>query len=451
MGFFWIDGHLLCQDGNVYNVTESSTDNPLPIRRRTTFPFRVHMYKNVSMQELMTFSVQWSDSNNSFTDIPSTAITFNMLSPNEQKRDTIQRKSSEGWGNMLHSNMLTFTKLPAGLAVTTQLCQLSTSKCITVAYPDGIQRCNAHVRVGAYSLSRSYATFSFGGGTDGKDKKSTLPFGNVSISLAVDGTHKENLHVTIDPIGCNKINCSDLVLRVRNEYIFYRQGTVTIHAKEKMIHYQPTNLNATNISFTQPFISKNILPTSLILNSHPNDIFLSLSNGTIGISTIPTNNNIHKIQKIISTAKTNYKTNLLAKFDTPKLAEIGEAIEAAATWTAISTPAENGFSVLMPVSRAWSRVPPSANQFSYAIFDWDNLFASLLAASTGRKEVAYSNIIQSFKSKTAEGYLANCAGGGYKDQDRSEPPVGSKVLLSLYEKFQDKWIVELLFDDCLDW
>ena len=155
MAFFWIDGHLLCQDGNVYNVTESSTDNPLPIRRRTTFPFRVHLYKNVSMQERMTFSVQWSDSNNPFTDIPSTAITSNMLSLNEQKRDLIQRKASKGWGNMLHSNMLTFTKLPAGLAVTTQLCQLSTSKCITVAYPDGIQRCNAHVRVGAYSLSRT--------------------------------------------------------------------------------------------------------------------------------------------------------------------------------------------------------------------------------------------------------------------------------------------------------
>ena len=93
MGFFWIDGHLLCQDGNVYNVTESSTDNPLPIRRRTTFPFRVHMYKNVSMQELMTFSVQWSDSNNPFTDIPSTAITSNMLNPNEQKRTTANSKT----------------------------------------------------------------------------------------------------------------------------------------------------------------------------------------------------------------------------------------------------------------------------------------------------------------------------------------------------------------------
>jgi hypothetical protein len=38
VGFFWIDGHLLCQDGNTYNTSvyrgkTSVTDNPLPIRR----------------------------------------------------------------------------------------------------------------------------------------------------------------------------------------------------------------------------------------------------------------------------------------------------------------------------------------------------------------------------------------------------------------------------------
>lgn len=117
MRFMWIDGHLLCQDGHVYNITHSSTDNPLPIRRRKTFPFRAHVYKNTSIQELMSLSVTWSSSNNSFTAIPSTALTTE-LSLNEQKRDTVQRKASIGWGNMLHSNMLTFTKLPAGLAIT---------------------------------------------------------------------------------------------------------------------------------------------------------------------------------------------------------------------------------------------------------------------------------------------------------------------------------------------
>ena len=63
-----------------------------------------------------------------------------------------------------------------------------------------------------------------------------------------------------------------------------------------------------------------------------------------------------------------------------QLAEIATAVEAAASWTAISTPAENN-ALLMPVSRGWSRVPPLANQptrkdsdavfdWSYAVFDW---------------------------------------------------------------------------------
>lgn len=85
-----------------------------------------------------------------------------------------------------------------------------------------------------------------------------------------------------------------------------------------------------------------------------------------------------------------------------------------------------------------------------SIFDWDNLFASLLVGVFS-KELAYSNVIQSFKAKTAGGYLANCAGGGYKDQDRTEPPVGAKVVLELYRRFGDAWLVELLFDDMLDW
>lgn len=58
--------------------------------------------------------------------------------------------------------------------MSTHLCQLSSSTCITIAYPDGIQRCNTHVRVGPYSLDRSYGTFSFGGGHD-NDNKSTTP------------------------------------------------------------------------------------------------------------------------------------------------------------------------------------------------------------------------------------------------------------------------------------
>lgn len=62
---------------------------------------------------------------------------------------------------------------------------------------------------------------------------------------------------------------------------------------------------------------------------------------------------------------------------------------------------------------------------------------------------AYSNLIQVIKSKTAQGFIANFASAGQKSLDRTEPMIGAKVLLELYQKFNDEWIVDLLIDECV--
>ena len=67
------------------------------------------------------------------------------------------------------------------------------------------------------------------------------------------------------------------------------------------------------------------------------------------------------------------------------------------------------------------------------------------------KSIAYSNIFQVVKSKTAAGFIPNYAAGGKKSQDRTEPSVGAKVVLELYRKFGDKWMIEVVFHDLLDW
>jgi hypothetical protein len=36
-------------------------------------------------------------------------------------------------------------------------------------------------------------------------------------------------------------------------------------------------------------------------------------------------------------------------------------------------------------------------------------------------------------------------------QDRNRPPVGAKVLHELYQKYKDRWLVEAVFDDLMDW
>ena len=47
------------------------------------------------------------------------------------------------------------------------------------------------------------------------------------------------------------------------------------------------------------------------------------------------------------------------------------------------------------------------------------------------------------------GFVPNYAGGGAGSWDRTEPPVGSRVLLELHRKYGDDWLVEACFDDLL--
>lgn len=75
-------------------------------------------------------------------------------------------------------------------------------------------------------------------------------------------------------------------------------------------------------------------------------------------------------------------------------------------------------------------------------------------AITNKKDLAYSSLIQTVRSRTAKGFIPNFSAGGSKSQDRSEPPLGAKVLETIYEKYNESWLVELLWDDLaiqVDW
>ena len=43
------------------------------------------------------------------------------------------------------------------------------------------------------------------------------------------------------------------------------------------------------------------------------------------------------------------------------------------------------------------------------------------------KEIAYSNLVQVIRSRTARGFVPNYSAGGTKSVDRTEPPIGAKV------------------------
>jgi hypothetical protein len=133
--------------------------------------------------------------------------------------------------------------------------------------------------------------------------------------------------------------------------------------------------------------------------------------------------------------------------------ELAEALTAALSWRHVWTGgAEDG--PVLPMTYGFSWITPTkrgaSNDWKYILFGWDNIFASYTAAVLGYREAAYSNLIQIVKAKARDGYVPNWAAGGSKTTV-AEPAVAGRVLLELYRRFGDSWVVELLFDDLLDW
>lgn len=121
-----------------------------------------------------------------------------------------------------------------------------------------------------------------------------------------------------------------------------------------------------------------------------------------------------------------------------------DAIETTLGWDTIFEP--EGRRVISPVSRVWS-----VDRGGYVLFDWDSFFASTMAA-IGDRDLAYANAIETLRGATPQGFVPNYSrSGGWKTFDRSEPPVGSITVLSLYRQFHDRWLLEETFQPLLDW
>ena len=97
----------------------------------------------------------------------------------------------------------------------------------------------------------------------------------------------------------------------------------------------------------------------------------------------------------------------------------------------------------------YNPLPQTTTLFLSPRAQWDNLFATLLAALDGGADAeayAYSNLFQVMKSKTAAGFVPNYAAGGMRSQDRTEPPVGAKVTLEIFKKFNASWVVDVVWE-----
>ena len=166
---------------------------------------------------------------------------------------------------------------------------------------------------------------------------------------------------------------------------------------------------------------------------------ISLS-GPAGLST-GRPRDINEIVRLVNAAKQRL-TDRTAPADSPAM--LKSALESVIAWDTIYEPA--GRRIVTPVSRIWNE-----NWGGYVLFEWDTFFAATLAAMANR-DLAYANIIEVLNETTPEGMSPNYArAGGWKSSDRSEPPVGSLTVLSMYRRFHDRWLLESTYDRLLNW
>lgn len=121
-----------------------------------------------------------------------------------------------------------------------------------------------------------------------------------------------------------------------------------------------------------------------------------------------------------------------------------EALQCALSWDTIYDPKNDR--LISPVSRLWS-----LDRGGYVLFCWDNYFAGMMAG-LGNRAIAYSNLIEITLERTEAGFVPNFIHGtGQKSEDRSQPPVGSAMLLAAYRRYREKWLVRFLYPYLLRW
>ncbi len=102
--------------------------------------------------------------------------------------------------------------------------------------------------------------------------------------------------------------------------------------------------------------------------------------------------------------------------------------------------------VVSTVGRLWNEEYGGS-----ALFGWDNFFLAYLTSLDSR-DLAYANVIEHLRGRTAEGFLPNDnRGNGSKSWDRSQPPVGSIMVREVYRRYPERWFLEAAFDPLLAW
>ena len=469
--FVWIDDHVICQHGAYNNSANGLFDaKNFTLRKKTAgLVVRAHLYRDpvAAADAAASLVVEWCPRGSQCTRLPLDTLDA-ALPPPELARRELQTKLTSRWGSWLHRDILSVVLLPDSAAIIVQLCHLPSKFCLSSTGIDGNGGSGSPpVRVGAHAIDHSYSqTFvSFLGL-------------NVSIEYAV-GPDPRALDLTVTP-QAGEFDAAYYAIAFAGRFAWGRVGT--FEAAPDGLSFSGSGLGNVRLIVTSPPLAPNSL-YPVLGPGDPGGFPCSGNNncaseectcnepGCIGFCTSPPQLTFfaaaftHDAAPIgLTTDDSSITlTDILGRISTARaidavanarfgddLASLTLGVTAALGWRNVFAPIETGSFMPTTYGFSWISPSPSTEDHAYVLFAWDNCFASYTAGVLGASAAAYSNLIAIVRAKTNDGYVPNWASGGSK-ADQAEPAVCSRVLLELFQRFNDTWIVELLLDDLIDW
>ena len=342
----------------------------------------------------------------------SSSLLANITETPEQKYKELQNQLSSGWNTWDTRSVLTHVLLPFGAAIDLNILDADNKRANTFRVGG-----DPYVRPGTRTYDGTYTDLSVEWGGH-----------KLRIQTAADGL--KNV-ILITPLEGNR-----------------QGGKFIVVPKALWLRLNRIEMNSNKFTITSGGLNEKIsgIVYGDFLKQEEDEIYLSADN-PIAICCNESMTVTEATQFIRNKAET-FIANNQKKYGVNY--ELYNAMQSVLAWDNIYDPTIR--KVIAPVSRSWNVRWSSNPQFGgFVLFCWDTYFAAMMFALDS-KQLAYANAVEITNAITENGFIPNFyADNDYKSRDRSQPPVGSFAIWNLYKKYNDKWLLELVYDKLLTW
>jgi hypothetical protein len=337
----------------------------------------------------------------------------------------LQQKLCRGWNTWSANSVLAHVYLPDGFALTLGL----KSAGMGHGYQNTFFQANAmarrpeKIRLGPHADDGSYTDLTLEWNSGGGDSK------NVARVESATENGEEYILVSVEKRAA--LRAEHLI--VETGYYWNRPGSVrrdgaVLKAQPGRAGGRGFEVRTTAPEVNDPFVTAGAPYLSAALE------------GRIAVYT-GAEKTLEQVSAIIAARRAAHMRHLA---DYGEAREVFTAMQTILGWNLTYDP-ENDRAI-SPVSRLWS-----ANWGGYVLFDWDTYFAAFMYGLYNR-DLAFANAVEVTKGITRRGFIPNAASAyGIQTDDRSQPPVGSLMVLEIYKRHKERWFLAEVYDELLRW